>query len=154
MFADSLARRRPARCRVDPAAPGDVGDDILVTCDRTGDGHYEVLAGIRSPYLRLPGYRHPVARCGAQFDWRRAACVTDTGTVRIGGRGVFRSNETRRRLSAARDCTLRWRWRLHIPQAGMLEGRFDVTVLRAAGGEEEGWIFELGSLGPLSLRAR
>jgi len=137
---------------MESAVPGDVGDDVLVTCDRTGDGLYEVLAGIRSPHVLLSGRR--LAGCGRPEDWCRAACVATPGAVRIGGEGVFRGDEIRWRLSAARGRALQWRWRLHIPHAGTLEGPFDVTVLRAADAAGEGWLFELGSSGQLSFRAR
>ena len=152
MLAESLTHRRAAGRRAGTAVPGDIGDDVLVTCDRTGDGLYEVLAGIRSPHVLLPGLRF--AGCGRPEDWHRSACAAKPGAVRIGGEGVFRSNETRLRLSAARGCALRWRWRLHIPLTGTLEGPFDVTVLREAGAAGEGWLFELGSSGQLSFCAR
>ncbi len=150
MLAGNLPHARLAQRRGGTVAPGEMGDDILVTCDCTGEGRYEVFAGIRSPYLRLPGKPHSDRSCGAQNDWCRAAGAA--GTVRLGGKGVLRNTEIRRRLSAARGRA--FRWRLHIPQAGTLEGPFEVTVLRAAGEAGENWEFELGSLGPLSFCPR
>ncbi len=154
MLADNLPHWRLQRCPVDPAMPGDVGDDILVTCDCIGDGRYEVLAGIRSAYLHLPGQPCTAIKCGTRNRWHRSVGSADAGAVRIGGEGVFRDNAVRRRLSAARGSAVHWRWRLHIPLVGMLEGAFEVTVLQAAGEAEREWNFELGSLGPLSFRAR
>ena len=152
MFADNLTPARLARRGGCPAAPGDMGDDVLVTCDCTGDGCFEVVAGIRSPYVRLPGTAGPGRGLGAQNDWSRT--TNTAGNVRLGGEGIFRNAETRRRLFAIRARADRWRWRLHIPQAGTLEGAFEVTVLKASGDAGKGWDFELGSLGRLSFRAR
>lgn len=154
MLSDSLARHRLARRAGDPAVPGDTGDDVLVTCDRSGDGRYEALAGIRSAYLYLPGQPHPAAASGVRSDWHRAVAAADGGTVRLCGEGVFRNIQIRHRLSTVLGRAVCWRWRLHIPQAGTLEGAFKVSVLRAAGGAGKAWDFELGSLGPLSFRAR
>ena len=154
MLVEGFTHRRAAERGVECAVPGGVGDDILVTCDRDGDGHYEVVAGIRSPYLQLPRRRYPAAGGGARTDWHRAVGAAKSGAVRVGGEGTFRGTETRRQLSAVRGRALPWRWRLHVPQTGTLEGRFEVTVLRADGAPGEGWIFELGSMGPLSFRAR
>ncbi|MGI9415824.1 MAG: phage tail tube protein [Hyphomicrobiales bacterium] len=153
MSVDSIALRSKAQGTTALPVPGEVGRDILMSCDHSGQGDYRILAGLRSPYLVL-GRRRYDLKAPRPCKVLSGSIKTAAGrTLLIGGEGVFRNEEARARIAGALEQGSRWRWRLRIPETGTLEGPFCVRALRAADRGQGICLFELGSTGRLSFRA-
>ncbi|QBX37357.1 phage major tail protein, TP901-1 family [Brevundimonas sp. S30B] len=130
------------------------GKDMLLKIEGAG-GVYETVAGLRARTISLNARSVDVTDADSAGRWRELLAGAGVRSAAVSGQGVFRD--------AASDAVIREsffeqsakRWRLIVPDFGVLEGPFLVAALEYAG-EHEGeasFALSLASAGPVEFSA-
>ena len=131
------------------------GRDLLIKMDMTGDGRFETIAGLRASRIAFNAESVDVTSLESEGRWRELLGGAGVKSASVSGQGVFRDAASDARIREAFFAQEARRWRLTVPDFGVLEGPFLVSALEYAG-EHEGeasFAMTLASAGEIGFTA-
>ena len=131
------------------------GRDLLIKMDMAGDGTFQTIAGLRATRLGFNAQSVDVTSLESQGGWRELLAGAGVKSASVSGQGVFRDAASDARIREAFFAQEARRWRLTVPDFGVLEGPFLVSALEYAG-EHEGeasFAMTLASAGEIGFTA-
>ena len=132
------------------------GKDILL---KIGDGGspeaFETVAGLRARTIALNARTVDVTDSDSAGRWRELLAGAGVRSAEVRGQGVFRDAESDARMREAFFDQAARRWRLIVPDFGVIEGPFQIVQLEYAGEHEGEASFSVGleSAGELTFEA-
>lgn len=132
-----------------------MGKDLLIKIDLTGDGQFETVAGLRATRLSFNAETVEVTSLDSAGGWRELLAGAGMRSASIAGSGVFRdagSDERARQIFFAGEMP---RFQVIIPDFGVVEGPFQITAIEYAGSHDGEATYELSlaSAGALEFTA-
>jgi TP901-1 family phage major tail protein len=131
------------------------GKDLLIKIDATGDGLFEVVAGLRATRISLNSETVDVTTADSAGRWRELLSGAGARSAAVSGSGIFKD--------AASDGLVRQAFfdgaaltsQVVVPGFGIVEGPFQVSSLEYAGDHDGEATFEisLASSGALAFAA-
>ncbi|HRO31967.1 MAG TPA: phage major tail protein, TP901-1 family [Brevundimonas sp.] len=132
------------------------GRDMLL---KIGDGGspeaFTTVAGLRARTISLNAKTADVTDADSAGRWRELLAGAGVKSASVSGQGVFRDATSDARIREAFFAQETRRWRLTVPDFGVLEGPFLVSALEYAG-EHEGeasFAMTLSSAGEIGFTA-
>ncbi|HWL57404.1 MAG TPA: phage major tail protein, TP901-1 family [Paracoccus sp. (in: a-proteobacteria)] len=132
-----------------------MGRDLLIKLDMTGDGQFETIAGLRATRIAFNAETVDVTSLESEGRWRELLGGAGVRSATISGSGVFRdgaSDERARQVFFDGEVP---RFQVVIPDFGNVEGPFQITSLEYSGSYngEASYEISLASAGALSFVA-
>ncbi len=129
------------------------GRDLLLKCDIDGAGRFETIAGLRATRLAFNAETVDVTNVASAGRWRELLAGAGMRSASISGSGVFRDGESDERVRQAFFDGVAPRFRVIVPDFGVIEGAFQITGIEYAGSIQGEATFEvsLASAGALSF---
>ncbi len=131
------------------------GKDLLIKIDPTGEGVFEVVAGLRASRISLNSETVDVTTADSFGRWRELLGGAGARSASVSGSGIFKD--------AASDGMVRQAFfdgaalvaQVVVPDFGIIEGAFQVTSLEYSGDHDGEATFEisLASAGALAFAA-
>ncbi len=131
------------------------GKDLLVKVDMNGAGLFETIAGLRATRISFNAESVDVTSLESQGGWRELLAGAGVRSASISGSGIFRDEATDERARQLFFEGLTPEFQVIIPDFGIVQGPFQVTVLEYAGSHngEATYELSLASAGQLSFAA-
>ncbi len=129
------------------------GRDLLLKCDIDGAGRFETIAGLRATRLAFNAETVDVTNVASAGRWRELLAGAGMRSASISGSGVFRDGESDERVRQAFFDGVAPRFRVIVPEFGVIEGAFQITGIEYAGAIQGEATFEvsLASAGALTF---
>jgi len=132
-----------------------MGRDLLIKLDMTGDGQFETIAGLRATRIAFNAETVDVTSLESEGRWRELLGGAGVRSATISGSGVFRdgaSDERARQVFFDGEVP---RFQVVIPDFGNVEGPFQITSLEYSGSYngEASYEISLASAGALNFIA-
>ena len=131
------------------------GKDLLIKIDQTGDGQFVTIAGLRATRISFNTESVDVTSLESTGGWRELLAGAGVKSAAVSGQGIFRDAASDALVREAFFDQAAKRWRLIVPDFGVLEGSFLVAALEYAG-EHEGeasFALSLASAGEIGFSA-
>ena len=131
------------------------GKDLLIKLDLTGDGQFEIIAGLRATRISLNAESVDVTSLESQGGWRELLAGAGVRSAAISGSGVFKDADTDERARQIFFDGETPDFQVIIPAFGIVEGAFQVTSIEYSGSHNGEATYELSmaSAGALSFTA-
>ncbi|GFE66706.1 phage major tail protein, TP901-1 family [Litoreibacter roseus] len=112
------------------------GKDLLLKIDLTGDGTYEVLAGLRATKISFNAEQVDVTSLESQGGWRELLAGAGVKSASLSGSGVFRDDATDERARQIFFDGEMPNFEIVIPDFGIVRGAFQITSIEYSGSVE------------------
>lgn len=131
------------------------GKDLLIRMDMDGAGDFVTVAGLRATRLSFNAETVDVTSLESVGGWRELLAGAGVRNASISGSGVFRDAASDARVREAFFQAETPRFRVVIPDFGVVEGPFQITAVDYAGSHdgEATYSMSLASAGALSFAA-
>jgi len=131
------------------------GKDLLIKVDMDGTGLFETVAGLRATRLSFNAEPVDVTTLDSVGGWRELLAGAGVKTAAISGSGIFRDAATDARARAIFWDGETPEFQVVIPDFGIVEGAFQITLIEYAGSHDGEATYELSmaSAGALSFTA-
>lgn len=120
-----------------------MGKDLLIKIDLTGDGQFETIAGLRATRLSFNAETVEVTSLESAGGWRELLAGAGMRSASISGAGVFRDAGTDERARQIFFSGEMPRFQVIIPDFGVVEGPFQITAIEYAGSHDGEATYEL-----------
>lgn len=108
------------------------GKDVLIKLDMTGDGVFQVLAGLKATRLTFNAATVEVTSLESA-GWRELLAGAGVRSATISGSGIFKDDSTFERARAVFFAADTPQFQVIIPAFGTVQGAFQITALEYAG---------------------
>lgn len=129
------------------------GKDLLIKLDQTGGGQFETIAGLRATRISFNAETVDITSLDSQGGWRELLGGAGVRSASVSGSGVFLDNNTDERARQIFfDGTVE-AFQVIIPDFGVVEGPFQLTLIEYAGSYngEATYELSLASAGALTF---
>ena len=109
------------------------GRDLLIKVDMTGAGDFSTVAGLRATRISFNAESVDVTTLESRGRWRELLAGAGVRSASLSGSGVFRDESTDERARQIFFEGLTPRFRVIIPDFGVVEGPFQLTAIEYAG---------------------
>ncbi|MCG7492073.1 phage major tail protein, TP901-1 family [Thalassobius sp. Cn5-15] len=132
-----------------------MGKDLLIKVDLTGDGQFETLAGLRATRMSFNAESVDVTSLDSAGGWRELLAGAGVRSAAITGAGIFKDAATDERARQIFFDAEMPDFQVVIPHFGIVEGPFQLTAIDYAGSHDGEATYEmsLASAGALTFTA-
>ncbi|MBK5934233.1 TP901-1 family phage major tail protein [Rhodovulum imhoffii] len=131
------------------------GKDLLIKLDLTGDGQFQIIAGLRATRIGFNAEAVDVTSLDSSGGWRELLAGAGVKSASVSGSGVFRDADTDERARQIFFDGETPQFQVIIPGFGIVQGPFQVSAIEYAGTHngEATYEMSLASAGALSFTA-
>lgn len=109
------------------------GKDLLIKIDRTGDGVFETLAGLRATRLSFNAETVDVTSLNSEGGWRELLSGAGVKSASVSGSGVFKDTAEDARARQIFFDGQTPDFQVIIPDFGVVQGAFQISSIEYAG---------------------